>query len=224
MTIAGTVVGQGTLLSGRFHVREAGRDPSAVVADSLRVGDGYGPFQDVEGLAGVAGGEADEVLERLLRQRHATSRPKVTCQTAFRIGESAPHDRRDLLVGERLQPEDAQPGEEGRVHFEVRVLRRGSDERHRALLDVGEQRILLSLVETVDLVYEQNRLPTVEDQSLASLRHESANLGHAAHHGGDGHQPRARGIRQNSGQAGLAAARGSPEEQGSEMAALQGAA
>ena len=97
-------------------------------------------------------------------------------------------------------------------------------ERDRAVLDVGQERVLLGLVEAVDLVDEQDRLLAVEGEPLASLGDQGAHLGHAAHDRGDGHQPAPDGVGEHAGEARLAAAGRAPEEERAEVAALQGPA
>jgi hypothetical protein len=49
-----------------------------------------GALEDVEGLAGVAGGEPDEVLECVVGDRHAARRPEVAGQAALLVGERPP--------------------------------------------------------------------------------------------------------------------------------------
>ena len=76
---------------------------------------------------------------------------------------SAAAPRRDdldeLLLGERLELVDLHAREERGVELEVRVLGRRADQRQEALLDAGQQRVLLGLVEAVDLVEEEDRPP-----------------------------------------------------------------
>ena len=76
-----------------------------------------------------------------------------------------------------------------------------------------EQGVLLGLVETMDLVDEQDRLLAVEGQPLAGLDDQSANLRDAAHDRGDGDHPCVCSVGQDPGQARLAVARRSPEEE-----------
>ena len=83
------------------------------------------------------------------RRRPATLDPE--------LGRAARDDGRDLLVGERLQLDDGAAGEQRGVDLEVGVLGRRPDQRQQPALDAGEERILLALVEAVDLVEEQDR-------------------------------------------------------------------
>jgi hypothetical protein len=67
------------------------------------------------------------------------------------------NDDREILHGERLQFVDLRPGEERGVDLEVGVFRRRSDEHEEAGLHSGEKRVLLRLVEAVDLVEKEDR-------------------------------------------------------------------
>ena len=95
--------------------------------------------------AGVAAGAAGDHLDELVRDLGADRR------------RSAPDDLAQILVGERLQLDDLAAREQRRVDLEVRVLGRRSDQRHEPFLDGGQQRVLLRLVEAVDLVEEEDR-------------------------------------------------------------------
>jgi hypothetical protein len=56
-----------------------------------------------------------------------------------------------------VQLVDLRAGEQRRVDLEVGVLGRRPDQLHDAVLDGGQQRVLLRLVEAVDLVEEEDR-------------------------------------------------------------------
>ena len=125
------------------------------------------------------------MLEGLVPDGHAARRPQAAGQAAFLVREGPPDNRRDLVVGQRLEAIDPQAREQGRVHLEVWVLRRGADERDGAFFDMRQQSILLSLVEAVDLVDEEDGLAAVEAEPVTGLHDEGAHLCHAAHDGGD---------------------------------------
>ena len=63
----------------------------------------------------------------------------------------------DLFIGERLEAVDARSREECVVHLERGVLGRRADEGEQAALDVRENRVLLRLIEAMDLVDEEDR-------------------------------------------------------------------
>ena len=111
----------------------------------------------------------------------------------------APRDQRDDVVGRarrRARPRRAgrrSPSSSGgsgsssytcvremqrRVDLEVRVLRRRADQRHEPRLDVGQQRVLLRLVEAVDLVEEEDRAPAARAEPLPRPREHLAHVLH----------------------------------------------
>ena len=149
------------------------------VADALVLGQRGRALEDVERRSGVAAGERDQVLEGVVAERHAAIRPERAGQAALLVVERPADDRRDLLVGQRLEAPDAHPRQERGVDLEVGVLGRRADERDRAVLDVGQQRVLLGLVEAVDLVEEQDRARAVEGQPVLRLGDRGADLGDA---------------------------------------------
>ena len=100
------------------------------------------------------------------------------------VGPAA-HDQRELLVGERHELVDLAPRQQRRVDLEVRVLRRRADQRQRPLLDRRQQRVLLGLVEAVDLVEEEDRPLAVGAETLPA---EAITSRTCADRGGHGRQ------------------------------------
>ena len=85
---------------------------------------------------------------------------------------SAPAPRRPRARAapppERLRARRAAPArEQRRVDLEVRVLGGRADQRDGPLLDRGQERVLLGLVEAVDLVEEEDRAPAACAEPLA---------------------------------------------------------
>ena len=66
---------------------------------------------------------------------------------------------RELRVGKRLQHVDRRAREQRAVHFERRILGRRADERDQPLLDEREECVLLRLVEAMNFIDEQDRVP-----------------------------------------------------------------
>ena len=155
-------------------------DPAVGVADVLGLGQGDRALEDVERLPRVAAGEVDEVVERLVGERDAAGRPERAGQPALLVVERPPDDGRDVVVGQRLEAPDPHPRQERGVDLEVGVLGRRADERDRAVLDVRQERVLLGLVEAVDLVDEQDRPAAVEGEPVLRLGDRRADLGDAA--------------------------------------------
>ena len=108
-------------------------------------------LERVERDARVAADGVRQRLDRLVVDRDAGA-----AEAVLGVIERAPHDRADRLRLELLEREHARARQQRPDHLERRVLRRRADQRHRAVLDERQDRVLLRLVEAVDLVDEQH--------------------------------------------------------------------
>ncbi len=157
----------------------------------LGVGGLGGEFEDVQRRARVASGRAGDQQGQLVRNGHVQHR-------------RAPlHDDGDLLVRQRFERVELHPRHQRRVDLEVRVLGRGADQRHQPFLDRRQERVLLRLVEAVDLVEEQDRALPMGSEALAGACEHCAHLGHRGRDrrklfergaGPRGHDPRQRRL------------------------------
>ena len=219
MTVAGAVVAEDPLLCGRLHVLESRGDPALLVPDALRLREGNRAFEHVECRPRIAAGQRHEVIEGLVGHVDATVRAEAAGQSAFRVGDRATDDGRDVLVGQLFEPPDPHPRQERGVDLEVRILGCCPDQRDRAVLDVRQQGILLRLVEAVDLVEEEDRALAVEREPLLRLGDRAPDVGDTGHHRAHRRELGADLRREQAGQAGLAGARRSPQQQRREVAA-----
>lgn len=175
----------------------------------------------VEGAARVAVGEQGD-------EAHG-----VVVDGGVLVRARAADERLEVVLREALHDDDAAPAQQRRVDLERRVLGRRADERHRAVLDRPQQRVLLRLVEPVDLVQEQHRpcllllllllLPTGGSKALARARglDGALDLGDAAARGrGHADERAARGRGEDAPDARLAAARRAPEDERRQVAAV----
>src|SRR2546429_831302 len=85
-------------------------------------------------------------------------------------------------VVEWLEHEHPAARQQRRRQLEAGVLRGGADQRDDAVLDPGEERVLLCPVEAVDLVAEQDRAASFV---LETLLRQLDDLAHAGHPLGD---------------------------------------
>ena len=151
------------------------------VADVLGLGERDRAFEHVERRSRVATREPDEVIEGLVGRAPRRRPAPGPGQTALLVLERAPDDRRDVVVGQRLEAPDAHPRQQRGIHLEVRVLGRRPDQRDRAVLDVRQQRVLLRLVEPMDLVEEQDGARAVQGEPFLGLGDRRADIGDAGH-------------------------------------------
>ena len=164
------------------------------------------------------------MVEGFVGEGDATVGPECSGEASLGVGQRSFDDGADILVGQRLQAPDTHPREQSRVHFEVWVLRRGSDQRDRAVLDVRQEGVLLGLVEAMDLVEEQDGALLVESEAILRLGNRRPNLHDARH---DGRHRREVGADLGCEQAretGLARPGRSPEHDRGEVAARDAAA
>ena len=117
---------------------------------------------------------------------------RCTISAGSSSGSSTPSSaapRRDdlgeRLVGERLELVDLRPREQRRVDLEVRVLRRRPDQRHEPVLDRRQERVLLRLVEAVDLVEEEDRALTCAPSRSRARASTPRTFGDGGRHGGE---------------------------------------
>src|SRR5262249_3162994 len=108
--------------------------------------------------------------------------------------------------------------------FEGGVLSGGTDKGDGAALDVGENSILLGLVEAVDLIYEEDGAPPGHAQELAGILHDATEISDACGDSAKGDEAGVGDAGDDGGKGGLAAARRSPENHRGNAVTLNGAA
>ena len=113
---------------------------------------------------------------------------------------------------ERLEDEHLRARQKRRIDLERRILGCRADEHDVACLDAREERVLLRLVEAVNLVDEQNRPPAGGAALQLGRRHDFADLLDAGEHRAELHEMRAGHLGDDAGQRGLAGPRRSPED------------
>ena len=152
-------------------------------------------------VAAVAVGHRDQSLTCLLRQRQAAATELLGPLDELGLG----------LVRQTVQHQHLAAGQESAVELEGGVLGGGADQHHRAVLDVGQEGVLLGAVEPVDLVNEEQS-PLADLTPLGSSTEDLAQLGHPREGGGDLLEDQARAGGQQAGDGRLAASRRSPQD------------
>ena len=108
------------------------------------------PSSALSATAGVAPGAGDDRRPRLL----ATAAPAG--EPAFGVGRARSSSSADSSGPAAPARSTRSRDSSGGVHLEVRVLGGRADERDEPVLDTRQQRVLLRLVEPVDLVEEED--------------------------------------------------------------------
>ena len=118
----------------------------------------------------------------------------------------------DVRLGQRLQPEQGAAAAQRRVDLEERVLRRGADQRQRAVLHRWQQGVLLGLGEAVDLVEEQDRAAPMLTQPVARPLDDLAHVLDPRRHGAELLERPLGAARHGEGERGLSRAGRAPED------------
>ena len=200
--IARLVVGGSAALEHLLHQRAV--DAARSVFAGL--GGLRGQFDGVERHARVAARDDEQQFPRGLVEMRVGGADAALLVRQRPLGEGA-----HLVVRQRLELEDARPRQEGRVHFEGGVLGGRADEDHRAVLDVGQDDILLRLVEAVHLVHEEDGAALLHPPALAGVGDGLAQVGDAGGDGGEGGESGAGGGGDEQGERGLARAGRPPQ-------------
>lgn len=127
----------------------------ATLALAIHLGHIGHHLQGIQRPTGVAINQLRQCIARLLRQQQIL--PTVaTLAIAHRLLQHL----YDVLRLQRLEQIDPCARQQRRVQFEGGVLGGGADKGNGAILDMRQEGILLTLIETMHLIDEQDRAPT----------------------------------------------------------------
>ena len=132
-----------------------------------------GCLERTERAARVAAGALGEKSSCIV-----VDRKSQRAESAFFVGQRARDQVFQILGRQRFENDEAAAREQGRVDFERRVLGGRAHEHDRPALDVRQERVLLRLVEAVDLVDEKDGAAILE---LAAVAGASDDLSHLLH-------------------------------------------
>ena len=122
----------------------------------------------------------------------------------------APEHRLERGIVEPAQHEHLRARQQRAIELEGRVLRGGTDQRDGAVLDIGEESILLCAIEAVDLVDEEERALSAGAPLLGRVEH-FAEIGDAREHCRERLEVHGCRIREEPRDGSLAAAGRAPE-------------
>ena len=143
-------------------------------------------------------------------------------QTPVAIFQGPGQDSADVLRRQGLEDEDLGPGQERPDDLEVGVFGGGPHQGDQSLLHVGQEGVLLGLVEPVDLVDEDHGAGPL-DLVAPGLLHHLSQVGHPGHHRAQADEMAVQGRGHDPGQGGFAAPRRTPEDHGGKQpAGLEG--
>ena len=131
---------------------------------------------------------------------------------ALPVGQGIVNNAGNLFGSQGLEGKDPAPGKQRGVHLERGIFRSGPDKNDGAILDMGQNHILLGFVETVDFVNEQDGAPLVHSLAVFGLGRYPAQVGYAGSDGADRLEVGLRYAGYQPGQSSLAAARRPPQD------------
>jgi hypothetical protein len=147
----------------------------------------------------------------LSRKRPSPSALATSASRASGVSAVEQHAQRPCV--EPVQDQHLRAGEECRVQLEARVLGRRADQSDGAVLDIGQEAVLLGAIEAVDLVHEQQG--ALADRGMVARGGEHlAQIGDAREHGRDRLEPQANRFGEQPCDRGLAGTRRTPEHHG----------
>ena len=175
-------------------------------------------LQGVECGAGVAAGVGSDSFHCGFFCRNAGS-----AKTADGICEGAVEQSDYVGFGERDEGVDAATGEERGVDLKGGILCGGADEAYGASLNIGQEGVLLGLVEAMDLVYEEDGAGA-EAGEFFGFDHDLFDLFDAAEDSGEFNEAGLGSLRDDFGEGGFADAGRTPEDHGGRVITLNGQA
>ena len=174
-----------------------------------------------------AGLERRQRTPRVAAAEHGNARLRIRlnrefahAESAFSIRQRAIDHRADRVLRQRLQRDHATSRQQRGVDRERRVLCRCTDQHEQAVLDVRQERVLLRLVEAMDLVDEHKRALPGARPSRFGGRDRIANLRDAGQHCGERLKRETRMLRDQLRKRRLAGARRAPQQKRPSLAAL----
>ena len=176
-----------------------------------RLGREIGQVLDhVQQIAAIAVGELDQARTRLgIERQLVPDRSLGACD-----------QRLEGLVVQPIEHQHLTARHERAGEREGRVLGGRADQGDRAVLDLGQQPVLLGAIEAVDLVDEQERGLAGAPPRLRLLVH-LAQVGHPGHHRRELHERLTEAPREQTSERGLAGAGRPPQDDRAEPAARE---
>ena len=127
--------------------------------------------------------------------------------------------RHNLLRRVRLQNVHFHPGKQWRNHLERRILGRRSNQQNVSRLHMRQKRVLLRAIKAMHFIHKHNRALAVTPHRFR-LRHHFLDFFDSGKHRAERNELRFGHPRNNPRKRSLPASRRSPQEQGSQIIAL----
>ena len=145
-------------------------------------------------------------------------------QPTFRVGQRCVNHSDQSIVIERLEHIHPCSRQQGVIQFKRRILGGGADEDQRAVLDMRKKGILLTLVETMHLVHEQNRGAAIDLAQILRPLDSGADILDPRQYRRQAFEFPTAGLGDESCQSGLTNSRRPPQNHGVRQALADGLA
>ena len=203
--LPGAVVQEGLSGEGLPQGLEVDHSPAIRVGGSTRGRDRE--LEHVEGGAGVPVGAPGQEEKRLV-----VDVCLLSSESPLLVGKGVVQHSHELVLRERLQDHQPRSGQERGVDLERRVLGRRADQDDVARLHVRQQRVLLSLVEPVDLVDEHDRAAALAPSARFGRPEDLAHVLHSREDRAHGLEVGLRHPADDVGKCSLARTRRAPQD------------
>ncbi len=147
------------------------------------------------------------MIQGILIQLHI----QVTQPSLF-ILQGSQNNGANLTFGQRVKSENPGAGEKRGSNLKGGVFRGGPDEGNRAILNKGQNGILLGLIEAMNLINKEDGLLLVHSAAFLGFLNDAPQVSHTGRDRADGAEVGIGGIGNNISQGSLAAARRPPED------------
>jgi hypothetical protein len=171
-------------------------------------------FQHVVGTACIAAGIAGDFLQHVIGRRQIH-----LAQPALAISKRAPQQQNNLLLSQRLEHINPAAREQRGINLEGRILGCGPDQPDIPFLDMRQERILLRLIEAMNLVDEHDRPGPILPCPLR-VSHDLLDLFDPGEHRREFNKLRLGHIGDDFGERSLARTWRAPEDDGASVIAL----
>jgi hypothetical protein len=204
MFLAGFVVAQDFLLQHLFQQLFG----NLLCPAWLRFGALHAKFENVVRGARVAIRKSRHAEQNFLLDLNG-----LISQPVLLVCESTPQQFDNLRRGQRIEHVDLSSGEQRRDDLERRIFRRRANEQNVTRLDIRQKCVLLSLVEAVHFIDENNGALAAAGTPLC-FGHHFLDFFDTAQYGAEGDELTSRQPRDQTSQSRLSTSRRPPKEHG----------
>src|SRR6266571_1992843 len=130
-------------------------------------------FQHIQCSASITIRKDSDLLQCILIYAYSE-----LAQSTLLIFQGTSQDSQDVFFSQSMQCEDSAARQESSIDLKAWILCRGSDQCHNTTFYMGQHRILLRLIEAMDLIDKQNSSLSRELPKLLCLLYHFPQISH----------------------------------------------